>query len=329
MRHNVEIDRYYNNSYIHKPIMWREIVASIENSSKKGTGVVVDCTLGEGGHSEVFLKHFENIQVIAFERDPQILERARKRLSVYGVRFRCINDNFSTIGEHLAEERVDYILYDFGISSFHLDASGRGFSFAGDEPLAMNLDGSGMTAEDVVNSYSETDLRRIIKEFGEERWFPKIAKAIVDRRAEAPIKTTGELAEIVLRAIPRKFHVKNIHPATRVFQAIRIEVNGELAAIQDGLLGGFNVLAEDGIMMAMSFHSLEDRIAKRFFKRLKDGCLCGLDGKYCVCTGKPFGEILTRKPVMAHEDEVIWNSRSRSAKLRVLKKLRDLDGKFK
>ncbi len=309
--------------------MWREIIEYMERSVFKGDGVVVDCTLGEGGHSEIFLNYFKNIRVIGFERDPQILERAEARLSVFGDRFKSINDNFSSMGDRLSGETVNYILYDFGISSFHFDASGRGFSFAGNEKLDMSLDGTGLTAWDVVNKYSEGELRRIFREYGEEKWFPKIAKVIVEKRTESPIETTEELAEIVLRAIPKKFHVKNIHPATRIFQALRIEVNGELEAIKDGLLSGFNVLGENGIMMAMSFHSLEDRIAKRFFKRMSDGCLCGNDGKHCFCSGKPYGEILTRKPLMALEDEVAWNSRSRSAKLRVLRKTRDLDGEYR
>ncbi len=329
MRHNPKVDSCYNEDFVHKPIMWREIIDTVEKFCGLDGGVIVDCTLGEGGHSEIFLKHLENVKVVAFERDGEILERARGRLSSFGERFRVINDNFSNMEEHLEPESVNCVLYDFGISSYHLDLAGRGFSFSGDEPLDMRLDGSGLSARDVVNGYSEGELRRVIKEYGEERWFPVIAKVIVSERSASSIETTGELARIVLKAIPKKFHVRNIHPATRVFQALRIEVNGELHAIAKGLLGGFNSLVAGGVMMAMSFHSLEDRLVKRFYKRMKDGCLCGNDGKFCLCTGGAFGEILTRKPLMAREDEVLFNNRSRSAKLRLLKKIRSIDGEFK
>lgn len=325
MRHNQEIDSLYNPAYIHKPILWREIVDIIDSSLKKGDGILADCTLGEGGHSEILLKLFPELKVTGFERDAAILERARERLSSCGERVRFVNSNFSMMDSVFAgDERPDYILYDFGISSWHFDSSGRGFAFASDEPLDMNLDGSGVNARDVVNRYPEKELNRIFREYGEEKWAARIAMVICERRLQAPIETTGQLASIVMAAIPRKFHVKNIHPATRVFQALRIEVNRELEAIEKGLAAGFGVLAQGGVMMTISFHSLEDRIAKNFFRRMKDGCLCGREPQNCLCHNGSFAEVLTKKPVTPQDDEISWNNRSRSAKLRAIVKLRDI-----
>jgi len=325
MGHNHTIDEFFNESYIHKPVLWREIVDIIDCSLKKGEGHLVDCTLGEGGHSEIFLKLFPEMKITAFERDSEILARAKERLSAFGSRITYINSNFSGIADLLHPDNPpDYILYDFGISSYHFDRSGRGFTFASDEPLDMSLGGSDINAYDVINKYPEKELARIFRDYGEENWAAWIAKIIVERRAAKPVETSAELASIVLAAIPKKFHVKNIHPATRVFQAVRIEVNRELQSIEEGLKGGFRMLSEGGIMMAISFHSLEDRIAKIFFRRMKDGCLCGEEPNRCNCMNKPFAELITKKPVTADEDELRWNNRSRSAKLRAARKLRSI-----
>ncbi len=325
MGHNHSIDEFFNELYVHKPVLWREIVDIIDRSLKKGSGHLVDCTLGEGGHSEIFLNLYPEIKITAFERDSEILARAKERLSAFGSRITFINSNFSSIADSLNPENPpDYILYDFGISSYHFDRSGRGFTFASDEPLDMSLGGTDINASDVINKYPEKELARIFREYGEENWAAWIAKIIVERRAVKPVETSGELASIVLAAIPKKFHVKNIHPATRVFQAVRIEVNHELQSIEEGLKGGFKVLAEGGIMMTISFHSLEDRIAKVFFRRMKDGCLCGNEPNRCNCMNKPFAELLTKKPVTAGDDELMWNNRSRSAKLRAARKIRSI-----
>ena len=324
-RHNPEIGSLHNPAYIHKPILWREIVDITDGSLKKGVGHFADCTLGEGGHSEILLKLFSEITITGFERDPVILERAKERLSRFGDRVKFVNCNFSDIDkEFSAINRPDYILYDFGISSWHFESSGRGFAFAHDEPLDMSLDDTGPDARDVINGYPEKELNRIFKVYGEEKWAARIALVICERREQAPIETTGQLASIVMAAIPKKFHVKNIHPATRVFQALRIEVNGELEAIGKGLAAGFSVLAEGGVMMTMSFHSLEDRIAKNFFRRMKDGCLCGREPQHCLCRNGSFAEVLTKKPVTPQDDELAWNNRSRSAKLRAVTKLKDI-----
>lgn len=328
MRHNqsnhYSIDEFYNTEYIHKPILWREIFDFIKNSGKKGQGRLADCTLGEGGHTEILLNLFPGLSVIAFERDAEILERAKKRLAVFGARIFFVNSNFSAIGDKFQDDiKPDYILFDFGISSYHFDKSGRGFTFSSDEPLDMRLDEDGLNAWQVINRYSQKELERVFREYGEEKWAAHIAKIVVERRAKQPVDTSGQLASIVLAAIPKKFHVKNIHPATRVFQGVRIEVNRELESIAKGLESGFRILENGGIMMAISFHSLEDRIVKNFFRRMKDGCLCGNEPQHCICSNKPFAQILTKKPLEAGDDEVAWNNRSRSAKLRAVVKLRD------
>ncbi len=297
----------------------------VEGSLKKGAGHFADCTLGEGGHSEILLKLFPEIKITGFERDAAILERAKERLAQFGDRVKFVNSNFSDIdGEFGPGNRPDYILYDFGISSWHFEESGRGFAFAHDEPLDMSLDGSGINASDVVNTYPEKELGRIFRVYGEEKWAARIALVICERRLQAAIETTGQLASIVMAAIPKKFHVRNIHPATRVFQALRIEVNGELEAIEKGLVAGFGVLADGGVMMAISFHSLEDRIVKNFARRMKDGCLCGLEPQHCMCHNGAFAAVLTKKPVAPQDDEIAWNSRSRSAKMRALVKLKEI-----
>jgi 16S rRNA (cytosine1402-N4)-methyltransferase len=329
MRHNQEnardVKEFYNKGYVHKSIFWREIVDIMGCSLKKGEGLLVDATIGEGGHSEILLNVFPGLKIRGFERDSSILERAKSRLSSYGDRVELINDNFSEMAGYFQDgAKPDYILYDFGISSYHFEMSGKGFSFAEDEPLDMRLDNNGVTAAYIVNNYPERELERIIMEYGEENWARRIAKVIGERRKMEPVETTGQLASIVLGAIPKRFHVKNIHPATRVFQALRIEVNRELEAIEKGLEAGFNLLNTEGVMMAISFHSLEDRIVKNYFRRLKKGCLCGKDPRECECRHSSFVEILTKKPLVPADDEIEWNNRSRSAKLRAAVKISEV-----
>jgi 16S rRNA (cytosine1402-N4)-methyltransferase len=309
--------------YIHIPVMPSELVRFIQGSAHRGEGTLVDCTLGEGGHSQLFLETFQGLRIKAFDRDGEILKIARGRLEQYAGRIDFINDNFSHISEHLGSMRssLQYFLYDFGISSFHFESSGRGFSFARDERLDMRLDDSGEDAHRLVNTADEKTLADIIFRLGEERWARKIASAIVRERKSSPVETTGRLAEIVLRAIPKRFHVKNIHPATRVFQALRIAVNDELAAIGRSLADAFDLLAPGGLIMAISFHSLEDRIVKEKFRRLSRGCFCEEDPRNCRCEGEPSVNILTKKPLRPEVEEVQKNSRARSARLRVCEKL--------
>ena len=308
-------------SYAHTPVLWNELREYLAEAVSAGDGIVVDCTLGEGGHSKLMLETFPDIRIIAFERDGDILEIARERLSAFGSRFEAINDNFSSVSKHLGnvKDRIAGFLYDFGISSYHFDKSGRGFSYQGDEPLDMRLDGSGTSARDLVNRCTEMELTEIIRNYGEERWAKRIARYICRARERKPLETTLELAQLVLRAIPARFHVKNIHPATRVFQALRIAVNDELAAIEKSLGDAVELAAPRGRICAISFHSLEDRIVKNAFRRAARGCACTDD--QCRCQNDPKVKILTKKPVAPGDAEMASNRRARSAKLRVAEKI--------
>lgn len=319
MRHNVD-----NEKVVHKPVMWREVLRFASEADGAGGKIFVDCTLGEGGHTELLLSADKDLKLIAFERDAGILETAKRRLQEYRERIEFINDNFANIADYLRgrEEKLNGFLYDFGISSYHFEKSGRGFGFTQDEPLDMRLStNADLNARYIVNNYPEKELSRIFWEYGEERWAKRIAKVICERRGLNAIETSGELAEIVKSAIPAKFRVKNIHPATRVFQAVRIEVNDELNAIRKSLKEAHRFLAPGGIIMAISFHSLEDRIVKDQFRRMSKGCVCGLPPQQCMCTGKPVAELLTKKPVSPSDEELAENRRSRSAKLRVCRKV--------
>lgn len=318
MRHNAEPET--EGGFVHTPVMHREVLRFAAGAAGAGDSVIVDCTLGEGGHSEMLLRELDGVRVIAFERDPEILERARRRLSTFGARVEFVNRNFDEVVGHLAglAGRVSCFLYDFGISSYHLDASGRGFSLQRDEPLDMRLDGRGAPdARHILNKYSEIRLTDIIKKYGEERWAAKIARAICRRREEKPFETTGELAGLVLEAIPRKFHVRNIHPATRVFQALRIEVNDELGSIERSLAASIDCLAAGGRCVAISFHSLEDRIVKNVFRSLAKPKPAGPGEPQPV----PKVTLLTPRPITPEEDEIAGNRRSRSAKMRVCERV--------
>jgi len=309
--------------FAHTPVFFREILSSIAEVVSLGSSTVVDCTLGEGGHTEMILSAFPTVRMISFERDAEILEIAKKRLAPFGDRVRFVNDNFSAFETHCAglEDSLSAILYDFGISSFHFDRSGRGFTYAADEPLDMRLDaGCERSAADVVNTYSAEELTRVFGEYGEERFSGRIARIIVEHRMRQPIRTSAELAEIIVGAIPRRFQAQNIHPATRVFQGLRIEVNGELAAIQKSLASSWKYCAKGGRIHAISFHSLEDRITKRVFRELERGCSC-LRNDLCTCDRVPKVKIITKKPVLPSEIELAENRRSRSAKLRVCERI--------
>jgi len=322
MRHNIE--DLQSSGYVHIPVLWREILEYVETSGFAGKGCLVDNTLGEGGHTELLLKTFGDLKIIAFERDQEILSIAKQRLSAFEDRVTFINDNFSEASKYFEEEKfeLNYFLYDFGISSYHIDKSSRGFVFKEDEPLDMRLDKKGrLDAHYIVNHYDERKLADVIFLYGEERWSRRIASVICTERKRQYINTTGELARLVLGAIPKKFHVKNIHPATRVFQALRIEVNNELRSIEKALNFAYKYLVTGGRIMAISFHSLEDRLVKNRFRRLSQGCTCEFDPKYCQCAQKSIVKILTGKPIVPGEDEIRSNNRSRSAKLRVCEKL--------
>ena len=288
----------------------------------KPDGIYVDCTAGGGGHSaEVLNKLGENGRMVLFDRDPDAIVTVTNRFKG-DDRVTIIHSNFSEIKKVLAElniSGVDGIIADLGVSSHQLDTAERGFSFHYDAPLDMRMSQQGTTAEEVVNSYSQKELFNVISKYGEEKFASSVANAIVKARDKKRIETTLELAEIVSNAIPAKFR-RNGHPARKTFQAIRIEVNAELTVLENTLPDMFEALNKDGVLAIISFHSLEDRIVKDYFRTLKEGCTCPKDFPVCVC-GKTPKALVKSSGVKATGKEVTENNRSRSAKLRTAKKL--------
>ena len=295
---------------------------SVNALNIKSDGIYVDCTAGGGGHSaEVLKKLGENGRMILFDRDPDAIETVTNRFKD-DERVTIIHSNFSEIKSVLAElnvDGVDGIIADLGVSSHQLDTAERGFSFHYDAPLDMRMSQQGTTAEDIVNSYSQKELFNVINKYGEEKFASSVANAIVRARDKKRIETTLELAEIVSNAIPAKFR-RNGHPARKTFQAIRIEVNAELTVLENTLPDMFEALNKDGVLAIISFHSLEDRIVKDYFRTLKEGCTCPKDFPVCVC-GKSPKALVKSSGVKATGKEVTENNRSRSAKLRTAKKL--------
>ncbi|MBR5308928.1 MAG: 16S rRNA (cytosine(1402)-N(4))-methyltransferase RsmH [Clostridia bacterium] len=310
----------------HYSVMLKETVDGLDI---KPDGIYVDCTLGGGGHSSEILRRLTEMggsgKLISIDRDPEAIEAAGKRLACFGERSIIRRGNFCEapqILDSLGIEKIDGVTADLGVSSRQLDESSRGFSYMQDAPLDMRMSkGEGMSAYDVVNGYSEEDLKRIIYSYGEEKFSSRIASFIVEARAKKLIESTLELSEIIKNAIPAKFRKDGPHPAKRTFQALRIEVNGELDVIDKVINGLFPYLASKGRMSFISFHSLEDRIIKHTFLSHTEGCTCPKDFPVCVCGKKPEAQIITKKPILPSEEELEENPRSRSAKLRVLEKL--------
>ena len=286
----------------------------------------VDCTTGGGGHSlEIARRLGPNSRLICFDRDKNAIAAATERLHDYLDKITFVNDNFSSLPEVLRTLGIDNlggVLADLGCSSHQFDVAERGFSYMQDAPLDMRMDTDApVSAYHVVNEYSEAELKRIIFEYGEEKFAPRIAAAIVKRREDKPIETTVELSDIIKSAIPGKARIDGPHPAKRTFQAIRIEVNRELDAIRPMIDTAARALVSGGRIAIISFHSLEDRPVKVAFKELSTGCTCPRDFPVCVCGNKPVIKEVTRKPILPSEDELRENPRSRSAKLRVAEKL--------
>ena len=292
----------------------------------KPDGIYFDGTLGGGGHSyEILKKSTPNGKLVATDLDDYALERASKRLSEFENRFTLVKDNFksfSKIKDQLNIEGFDGILLDLGVSSFQLDDRERGFSYmATDVRLDMRMDKSnGLSAFEVVNEYDEKELKRILSEYGEERFAGTIASNIVKSRKLKSIETTGDLIEIIQKSIPKKFQ-QDGHPAKRTFQAIRIEVNGELDGLYQAILDMVGSLKVGGRIAIITFHSLEDRIVKRAFKELECDCICDKSLPVCVCGKRKEIEILTKHPITASEEELNYNSRAKSAKLRIAQKI--------
>lgn len=299
---------------------------TIENLNIKPDGIYVDGTLGGGGHaSEVAKRLSDKGRLIGIDQDADAIRAAGERLAPYGDRITIIRSNYANMKEELhaiGVEHVDGIVLDLGVSSFQLDTPERGFTYReADAPLDMRMDDrQTLTARDIVNNYSEMDLYRIIRDFGEDKFAKNIAKHIVAERAKKPIETTGELTEIIRASIPMKVQATGGHPAKRTFQAIRIELNKELEVLQNNLDEMIELLNPGGRICIITFHSLEDRIVKTNFKKNENPCTCPSDFPVCVCGNVSKGVVVTRKPILPGEQELEENSRSKSAKLRVFER---------
>ena len=285
----------------------------------------MDGTLGGGGHSyEVCTRLGAKGSIIGIDQDEAAIEAASIRLKDFGEKVTIVRSNYCDMKSRLHElgiDKVDGIMLDLGVSSYQLDTADRGFSYREDAPLDMRMDQrSEMTARDIVNDYSEMDLYRVIRDYGEDKFAKNIARHIVRERAKRPIETTGELTEVIRHAIPMKFQKKTGHPAKRTFQAIRIELNRELDVLRDSLDDMIDMLNPGGRLCIITFHSLEDRIVKSAFKKNENPCTCPSDFPVCVCGKVSKGRVITRKPILPSEEEMEVNSRSKSAKLRIFER---------
>ena len=312
--------------YTHKSVLLDEC---IDGLNIRPDGVYVDGTLGRAGHSREIAKRLTTGRLICIDRDMAAIEAAQTRLADWMDRVTLIHSNFSELGEVLKEAGitgVDGMLFDLGVSSPQLDDASRGFSYMQDAPLDMRMDVSApLTAYEVVNTWSFEELRRILTEYGEERYSSRIAKAIVTVRERAPIETTLQLVEVIKSAMPSAALREKQHPAKRSFQAIRIAVNGELDALPPMLSAAVEALNPGGRLAVITFHSLEDRIVKQTMKELATGCTCPPNFPVCVCGNKPKIRLVSRKPIVSGETELEENPRARSAKLRVAEKCDPFD----
>lgn len=303
----------------HTSVLFSE---TIENLNIKENGVYVDGTLGGGGHSHGILSSNATCTLIGIDQDKEAHAAAAKRLLGFGDRFSPVLDNFKNIKNILGDKKIDGAVLDLGVSSYQLDNAERGFSYMHDAPLDMRMNQDGkFSAFDVVNSYEADELTRIFYEYGEEKWSKRVAEFIIEARKRKPVNTTGELVEIIKNAIPKSARAVGGHPAKRIFQAIRIEVNGELALLKQALCDFVSVLASGGRLAVITFHSLEDRITKQVFSDLAKGCICPKEFPVCMCNHKPEIKQITRKPILPGATELEMNSRSKSAKLRVAEKI--------
>jgi 16S rRNA (cytosine1402-N4)-methyltransferase len=296
---------------MHKSVLLHEI---IDGLNIKVGDIFVDGTLGGGGHTEEVCKRFGNtVTIIGIDLDSDAILRTRERLNSLSDNIHYVQGNFrniDTILDSLSIEKVDKILFDIGLSSNQFEESSRGFSFQKDEPLIMSfkkkITANDLSAREILNNWDEENIKAILEGYGEEQFAWKIAKAIVARRATKPIETTFDLVEIIMRATPKFYHHRKIHPATKTFQALRITVNDEIESLKEGVLKGFRRLNKNGRLAVISFHSLEDRAVKQFFREKEESR-----------EGKKF----TKKPIIPSEDEINLNPRARSAKLRIIEKI--------
>ncbi len=310
--------------FSHLPVMLPE---TIEGLRIDPDGVYVDGTAGGGGHSSAIAERLSGGRLISIDRDAEAIAACRTRLCKFGGKVTLVEDNYrnlSPILDSLGVDEIDGALFDLGVSSHQIDTASRGFSYSSPEPAPLDMRMSrsdSLTAYDVVNGYGEDELRRIIYEYGEEKFAAKIARRIAEKRATTPITTTTELSELIKSAVPKGSVERGSHPAKRTFQAIRIEVNGELDGIEPAIRAAVERLRHGGRIAVITFHSLEDRIVKRVFAELERGCVCPPDFPVCVCGRTPTLRAVHKKPITASDAELSANPRARSAKLRVAEKL--------
>lgn len=320
---------------VHTPVLLNECLEYLSpvGESFENDAYMIDSTLGEGGHSNAFLSKFPNLHIIGLDADKNIQARAKERLSKFADEGRMrffngwFNDfyaNFDEQTELTQGKHPNLILFDLGISVYHYERSGRGFSFRYDEPLDMRLNfEEGESAADIVNSWKEEELANMIYLYSDEKMSRRIAKAICEARSLSKIESSKALAEIIYNSVPSSYKHGNIHPATRTFQALRIAVNSELRRLPQAIHSAFNVLEVGGKLGVITFHSLEDRIVKNYFRNLGKQCVCPPEQAICSCGGTACASILTKKPIDPTAQEVKENSPSRSAKLRVVRKIRN------
>lgn len=309
-------------AFRHTSVLLNETVDSL---AVKPDGIYVDATLGGGGHAfEVCKRLSSKGSFIGIDQDAAAIEAAGIRLIDFGEKVTIIRSNYCDMKPRLRElgiEKVDGITLDLGVSSYQLDTAERGFSYRTDAPLDMRMDQrQRRTAKDIINDYSESDLYRVIRDYGEDRFAKNIAKHIVRARGKGPIETTGQLNEIIRQAVPMKFQKTSGHPSKRTFQAIRIELNHELDVLKDTLDDMIDLLNPGGRICIITFHSLEDRIVKSAFRKNENPCTCPPDFPVCVCGKVSKGRVITKKPILPSEEELAENSRSKSAKLRVFER---------
>lgn len=308
-------------NFEHNSVLLEE---TIESLNIKPNGIYVDGTLGGGGHAlEICKRLNKEGRLIGIDQDINAIKAAQERLKEYS-NVTIVRNNYSQIREVLKNlniDAVDGILLDIGVSSHQLDNPERGFSYMSDAPLDMRMDqSSNFSARDLINDYSEEELLRVIRDYGEERYAKNIVRNIIKARTEKPIETTGELIELIKKSVPIKAQIQKGHPAKKTFQAIRIEVNKELDVLDTTIDSMINLLTSKGRLSIITFHSLEDRIVKNRFRNNENPCICPSDFPICACGNQPTGRVITRKPIIPSESEIVENKRSKSSKLRVFER---------